>query len=258
MKNYQLSTEALVMTSASSVGTQPKYYDKGYWYKTDRTGHESLSEYLVSVVLSCSNMTDYVSYEKCRINEKNGCRAKSFLGANESFVSFQRMYDMFEGGNLSERILPMHAVKDRIDFVSDFMKEYAGVDCTPYLSAVLSLDMLTLNTDRHFHNLGIILNPEKNTARPAPIFDNADALMSNYDRFPPDEEIGELLKNVYAQPFSSSHEVQAQAAGISLKIEYDRLYGLLDKEPITRAREVLKYQLERYRKLLCMQAEQKK
>lgn len=33
MLDYRLSPEALVMVQGSSRGTQPKYYDKGYWYK---------------------------------------------------------------------------------------------------------------------------------------------------------------------------------------------------------------------------------
>lgn len=31
--DYVLSPEAMVMVSGSSIGTQKKYYDKGYWYE---------------------------------------------------------------------------------------------------------------------------------------------------------------------------------------------------------------------------------
>ena len=248
----QLSTEALVMTSGSSVGTQPKYYDKGYWYKSDRSGYESTAEYLMSVVLSCSNITDYVSYEKCTINGRPGCRCASFLKEHESFVSFQRLYDMYEGGNLSERILPMNSVDDRIRFVQEFIRDAAGVDVAAYLSAILSLDMLSLNTDRHFHNLGLILNRETNAARTAPIFDNADALLSNYNKFNPDLSMEELLSHVYAQPFSSNHELQAQTAGITLRIDYLKLLPALSAEPDSRALRVLKKQLDRYQPVLAI------
>ncbi len=55
IKEYKLSPQALVMVQGSSKGTQPKYYENGYWYKVNQCGYEGLSEYLVSKVLECSN-----------------------------------------------------------------------------------------------------------------------------------------------------------------------------------------------------------
>ena len=71
MKDYKLSARAIVMVAGSSQGTQPKYYDKGYWYKDDYSGYEGKAEYLSSLVLSCSNINDYVRYDECMINGKN-------------------------------------------------------------------------------------------------------------------------------------------------------------------------------------------
>lgn len=48
--NYILSAEALISIQGSSKGAQPKYYDKGYWYKINNIGYEGLAEELVSVV----------------------------------------------------------------------------------------------------------------------------------------------------------------------------------------------------------------
>ena len=154
---------------------------------------------------------------------------------------------MYEGGNLSERILLINRVEDRISFVKQFVADRTGIDCTAYLSALLSLDMLSLNTDRHFHNLGIIANRLTGAFQTAPVFDNADALLSNYDRFPPDEDLSSLIASAYAQPFSSGHEIQAKAAGLTLHIEYDKLNKLLDAEPPSRAVTVLRHQLEKYK-----------
>ncbi len=44
------------MVAGSSIGTQKKYYEKGYWYKQNHVGFEGVSEYLASKVLSCSNI----------------------------------------------------------------------------------------------------------------------------------------------------------------------------------------------------------
>ena len=103
--NYVLGPEALVMVQGSSKGAQPKYYQDGYWYKVNAAGYEGKSEELVSKVLSCSNVKKYVTYEQCMINGKAGCRSKNFLGENESFISFQRLFDIYEGGDLTALIL---------------------------------------------------------------------------------------------------------------------------------------------------------
>ena len=250
MKSYRLSTEAIVMVSGSSAGTQPKYYDKGYWYKVDQNGYEGLSEYLMSLVLSCSNSQSYVIYERCSINGRSGCRSKNFLSHAESFISFQRLYDMYHGGSLSKRIIPLSTVNERIEFVRNFIIDYTGFDCLEYLKIILSLDMLSLNTDRHFNNLGIIANEDTDSFYAAPIFDNGDSLLSNYNKFSVDMSLEDSIESAYCQPFSSNHEVQAQSAGIGLKIDYDRLNSLLDKEPPSRALSVLRYQLDKYDKLL--------
>ena len=237
------------MIAGSSAGTQPKYYDKGYWYKADQNGYESEAEYLTSLVLSCSNVSEYVSYERCMINGRRGVRSKSFLGPDEMFITFQRLYDMMQGGNLSERIMLMDSVTERIRFVTGFILEYTGVDCTDYLSGILSLDCLTINTDRHFNNLGIILNQKDGKGRCAPVFDNGDALLSNYNKFPPDLSIEENIEKTYSQPFSADFEMQAEAAGITLTIDYGKLCGLLSEEPETRAVRVLRMQAERYKRI---------
>lgn len=64
MKNYTLSPQAMVMIAGSSIGTQPKYYDNGYWYKENQMGCEGLAERLASVVLSCSNVKPYLKKRK--------------------------------------------------------------------------------------------------------------------------------------------------------------------------------------------------
>lgn len=36
IKENKLSPQALVMVQGSSKGTQPKYYENGYWYKVNQ------------------------------------------------------------------------------------------------------------------------------------------------------------------------------------------------------------------------------
>lgn len=250
MNNYKLSPNALVMVMGSSKGTQDKYYDNNFWYKTDTKGYEGLSEYLASKVLSCSNIENYVEYERCTINNKKGCRSKNFLKPGETFISFQRLFDIHHGGNLSEVIIPFNDVSERINYVKDFIQDAVDLDVSDYLSKILTLDMLILNTDRHFNNLGIIINSDTGECKEAPIFDNGAALMSNFAQFEPDYSIEENLEKAYAMPFSSSFGLQIKECGIGLALDYKKLNKLLENEPNSRAIEVLKYQIERYKALI--------
>ena len=103
MRDYQISEEFRKLTAPSSKGTQEKYYKDGYWYKVNNYG-EALAEELSTKILSCSNVDNYVEYERCMINGKPGCRSKDFLKRGEAFITFQRLYQSYMGGNLSDKV----------------------------------------------------------------------------------------------------------------------------------------------------------
>lgn len=248
--NYVLSPEAMVMVSGSSIGAQKKYYDNGYWYKQDRTGYEGTAEYLSSLVLSCSNIDEYITYEKCSINGKSGCRSANFLKPGASYISLQRLYDTYSGGQLSERIRILNTTKERIDYVAEYVKEMTNLDIKEHIGKILSLDMLILNPDRHFNNIGIIADVEQKIYYNAPVFDNGNALLSNVVEFPFDEPMEKHIENVTGQPFAANLERQAWELGYGLKINYNKLQDLLRKESDTRALEVLQFQLNRYKEIL--------
>lgn len=250
IKDYRLSPEAMVMVAGSSIGTQKKYYEKGFWYKQDNIGYEGVSEYLSSKVLACSNIQEYVEYEQCTINGKAGCRCPSFLSDKESFLSLQRLYDTFHGGQLSERIRMMDSVKDRISFVVDFMLDITGLDMREQLGRITTFDMLILNTDRHFNNIGIVADISQNQYRNAPVFDNGNSLLSNLQEFPYDEDIVKNIEQVIGQPFSASLESQAMELGFGLKVDYARLNEMLRNEQDSRALETLWIQLEKYESII--------
>lgn len=254
LNNYILSPEAISMVSGSSKGTQTKYYDNGYWYKTNKVGSEGTAEYLASIVLSCSNIEDYVEYEKCKINDKMGCRSRNFLSLDETYVSLQRLYDLYIGGELTDYIYTMSEVKDRISAVVEFVKNVTGLDMYDYLSKMMSFDALILNTDRHFHNIGVVCNTSTNTYRFAPVFDNGNALLSNYTEFPFDVPINKNIENVIGKPFAANLEYQAYCFSYGLKIDYEKLDERLSKEPDSRCLKVLYKQLDRYQRLFNSKA----
>ena len=238
---------ALTIIQGSSDGVQPKYYDSSnnYWYKQNRYGYEDKSESLASLVLQFSNITKYVIYEPCLIDDIPGCCSKNFLTSGESFISFQRLYELAGSGcSLYDAIRSLDTCSERIDYVHDFLLDTIGFDCSEYLSQVLSLDALILNTDRHFNNLGIIINNETGNCKAAPIFDNGAALLSSYKDFPADTPFQDCLDKLVAHPFSTNFIEQATEAGWTLKLDYIGIKNRLLFEPSSRAVDVLYYQLE--------------
>ncbi len=229
----------------SSLGVGSKYYKDGYWYKQDISGYEGLAEEVCSMVLRHSNVEKYIEYEACMINGRSGCRSRNFLKEGESIVTFKRLYEIACGGDLTDRVYTIRDVKERIQFVTDFVKEYVGIDCTGYLRDILSFDMLVLNTDRHFHNLALIRSDSG--YRECPIFDNGASLLSNYGMFPPGEELEEQISCAAAKPFSGSFEQQAVVLGTGIRLDYDAIYEEMEKVQHVRLKKVLKYQLKCYR-----------
>ena len=69
----------------SSKGNQLKWQNDNYWYKADYAGYEGLVEYVVSKLLSKSNLkpVEYVDYELEKIKYKRntfyGVRSEGFL-----------------------------------------------------------------------------------------------------------------------------------------------------------------------------------
>lgn len=250
MINYMLSPEAMVLVSGSSIGTQKKFYEKGFWYKQNNLGYEGLSEYLSSLILSCSNVSEYVAYERCKINGRDGCRSENFLKPGESYISLQRLYDTYHGGQLSERIRLLDSVKERIQFVTEYVEDTTGLDIKEQLSKILTFDMLVLNTDRHFNNLGIIADVSHNLYKNAPIFDNGNALLSNVGAFEFEVSVEKNIEKTVGQPFSANLERQAWEAGFGFKVNYRELQKILQKEPDSRAMAVLQFQLDRYENII--------
>lgn len=242
--------EAMVMVAGSSIGTQKKYYDKGYWYKQNRVGYEGRAEYLASIVLSCSNISEYVEYECCKINGMDGCRCANFLKDGDSYISLQRLYDIYHGGQLSERIRLYDNVSGRIEFVVEFIEKTAGINIKEYLGRLLTFDMLIVNVDRHFNNIGIVANGMQGNCRPAPVFDNGNSLLSDNGRYEPNISLEENVERAVGQPFSANLERQAKELGFGLKINYRELLSHLEGEEDSRALEVLRMQLCKYENIL--------
>lgn len=228
----------------SSKGTQVKYFKDNIWYKQNRTGYEGKAETLCTLLLKYSNISEYAAYEECRINGRPGCRSFNFLKKGEECISLQRLYEFHVGGQLYNAIRKFDNIDERINYVLEFVQNAADLDLKEYLAKLLAFDMVTLNIDRHFHNVCIIRQAD-GTCRQAPVFDNGAALLSNYGLFPPEEDLERNISSAVAAPFSGSFEQQAQALGFKLTIRPE-VWTALEEIADSRAKQVLIRQLHKY------------
>lgn len=226
------------------MGALNKYYKDGYWYKQNIGGYEGKAEAICTILLDNSNIDNYVSYEECLINGVAGCRSKNFLQKGETLVTFQRLYSLVYGGDLSNKISTFSNVKERIGYVVDFIKGYTDFDCLSYLRDIVNFDMLSLNVDRHFHNLGVIQTVDG--YRQAPIFDNGVSFFSLQKIFPPEKSIEEKLQIMTPKPFSGDFEQQAFLFESKLMFDYDNIRKKLQYES-SYVREIVLYQLDKYK-----------
>ena len=115
---------AMVKTIGSSKGSQPKFLDNGYWYKKNFKGYEGKAEYLVSKILECSNLSNYVKYEECLLNGAQGCRSADFTKDGEMFMSLEKMHEQYLGTSLADKIAAFSNVEDRVNYTIDFVFQF--------------------------------------------------------------------------------------------------------------------------------------
>lgn len=243
MFRENISEKYLVQMSGTSEGSQRKYFKDGYWYKEDHSGCEGLAEYLVSRLLTFSDLpeSDYVLYEQGFINDKAGCRSRDFLQDGDELLTLYRLYYNEFGQDLSAVINKMNDVQMRIEYTLKFVRECCGIDITEYLARVITLDRITLNEDRHLNNLAVIFNGEG--YRPAPIFDNGVSLLTANRSVNWHFPIEENVKRVVARPFSGSFDAMYQCLGNAITFRVKDALEWLSTEPQSTEKDVLQYQL---------------
>ena len=139
MFQENVEEEYVITQTGTSEGTQIKYKKDGYWYKKDSRGKEGLSEYLVSKLLTFSDMEpkDYILYEQGCINGAPGCRSKNFLADGEELITIYRLYYNEFGKDLSQVLAGMDTMEERIIYVLDFVKESCNLDIQGYLKKMI-------------------------------------------------------------------------------------------------------------------------
>lgn len=197
-------------------GMQSKRYDRdeNIWYKQDYLGTEGLSEYAASMLLQESSVP-HVVYNPCSFMMGNreviGCKSDNFLNDGERLVSTYELIEQELHIDIAKEIAHMEDVEDRIKFFVDTVVNLTGYEkFGEYLTNLLQLDAVTKNDDRHFNNISFIQDQEGNY-RPAPIYDNGSAFLSDkytYGENLTEDQIIKEMDGVLAKPFSLDFDEQ--------------------------------------------------
>lgn len=200
-------------------GMQSKVFDQAenVWYKQDYLGTEGLSEYVASKLLKGSGV-EYTSYIPCQFmmghKEVVGCKSENFLRSGERLVSTYELLENEFHIDIAKEISHIEDIKDRINFFVDKVVEASGYEeFGSYLSGLLRLDAITKNDDRHFNNISLIRN-ENGEYRPAPIYDNGGAFLSDkytYGEHLTEDQVLYEMDHVMAKPFSMNFDEQLDA-----------------------------------------------
>ena len=245
MFQVQLGVEYAAMEGGTSEGTQTKYFKEGYWYKSEMVGNEGEIEYMVSSILKYSSLKnkEYVVYEQGMINGRRGCRSKNFLRQDCTFITFHRIHKNLTGLGMNEKVNQCKTLEEKIQYVIYFMKKVCKLDVTDYLRKVFTLDYLILNEDRHFNNLGVILN-EKGTYEAAPIFDNGKSLLNGNFSVKTNLSLKENMRRVICQPFGGTHEMLYQCMGKGFEIDTKSAIQFLSVQEESMSRDVLLHRIK--------------
>ncbi|HIW40989.1 MAG TPA: hypothetical protein H9743_02370 [Candidatus Mediterraneibacter vanvlietii] len=249
----------------SSKGNQFKWERNGIWYKADYTGYEGLAEYMVSGLLSYSNLKnmEFIQYQTEEIGYKKalyrGCKSLNFLPDGWQLITLERLFKNLYGQSLYQSLYRIEGVEERARFLVEQVELMTGLkEFGPYLSRLLTIDALFLNEDRHMHNIAVLYD-DAGRYHYCPVFDNGSALLSDTTAdYPMGEDIISLIPQVKAKTLSSDFMEQLDVAedlyGQNLYFTYDEgiINELLAKEEYypddikVRIKEVLLQQRRTY------------
>ncbi|MDE7313206.1 MAG: hypothetical protein K2N87_16550 [Eubacterium sp.] len=108
------------------------------------------------------------------------------------------------------------------------------VDCRDFYDMEIMVDFIITNTDRHFHNFGVLRNTETlQFVKPAPVFDSGNSMFYKSEHIP----LGEKLLNIDVTSFYKKEVKllsQVKNRGL-LDVRYlpgsDYVYNLLKRDP---------------------------
>ena len=247
----------------SSKGNQLKWQKNHIWYKADYTGYEGLSEYVISSLLSFSNLDEkeYVKYEPVEIKYKNkilkGVSSNDFLNEGWQIITLERLFKIYYGNSLHSAIWTIKEPKDRLKFIVESVEKITGLKrFGVYMNKVMTIDCFFLNEDRHTHNIAVLMN-DNNEFDYCPIFDNGAGLLADTMLdYPLDEDVYKLIDSVKSKTFTSNFEEQLNISKILYKSNLTFKFTRKDVENILNSEAASIYPKEVRERVLTIVFEQ--
>lgn len=207
------SDELKEFTSHSSKGNQLKWKKDDIWYKADYTGYEGLSEYVISMLLTKSDLApnEYIIYDTEKIQYKhtifNGSKSSDFLQNGCQLITLSRLYNIKYNRDFTKDLWHIQDIPERLLFLVDNVIRLTNLkDFGLYLSKMLTIDALFLNEDRHLHNIAVLMN-EDGTFDYCPFFDHGAGLLADTTMdYPLGIDIYKLIDDVKAKTISSDFD----------------------------------------------------
>lgn len=204
-----------VISESSSKGNQRKFYHNGYWIKLDNDRcNEGLAEEFVSKFENLILDFPYVEYKTDLFSldgdEYKGCYCYNMY--DDKDVVFYSLRHVLKLNNIPLSIFTKEEdIAVNMKNVINVIGNKTGVDITMYLFRLLLLDVLIINEDRHYMNLGICV--KGNTAAQAPCFDNGASLFCTNWTYRKTRSLEENMKMALgtARPFSKFYTKQVEA-----------------------------------------------
>ncbi len=253
-------------TGHTSKGDERKWKIDDMWYKADYMGYESLSEVLVSRLLARSELIyPFVRYELIQIEYKeqfiSGCVSKNFLKKDEILIPVEKLYRQYIGESLAVRMTEFEEVTARIQYLVEQIEHITEIhDFGRYITAMLEIDALFVNEDRHTNNIAVIYNEKTQKYSLSPLFDQGLCMFADTSvDYPLELSYETYLEKIESKPFSMDFDVQLEAAeelyGTQIRFNFNiqdvneiltSVEGIYSEEICNRIRELLRYQIRKY------------
>lgn len=211
---------------STSKGCQLKWVKGNKFYKGDTQGYESIAEAFVSefesYIKDLYYVDYYLGYKTINGKKVRVCWSYNFLDKGEIEISFYNLLDML--GEL-ESVNKYRGI-DLLDAIEYVIYKHTELNVHNYLSKVIFLDSLILNSDRHLNNLSII-RTGGGSFRESPVFDNGLSLLSDCLLTAPTKV---LMEHVESRPFYTSFDMQIKCFKdcSPLKIDIESFYDRVD------------------------------
>lgn len=257
-------------TGHTSKGDQLKWKIDNVWYKADYMGYEGLSETFISDLLGKSSCPfSFVKYETVAIEYHGkifqGCSSLNFLEEDQMLIPLEKLYRRHTGESLALKLSEILDVSERIQYVVGRVEEITGIcNFGEYLTAMLEIDSFFMNEDRHTNNIAVIYDEKAQQYLLSPFFDQGLCMFADINQdYPLDQSLEYCMEKIEAKPFSSSFDIQLDAAedlyGTQIRFRFtfkdvqDELQKISKKYPkevSERIEQFMRIQMRKYAYLL--------